>query len=737
MMEACISTVSPPELEATPPVRLTVCDTPDVYESFESEFVSLVDTFGSRVDFSKEVSKCFIYRRLDSLARLLELDGNCTAVGLCNGRICIGLNQSKDEKPDVLQRRYTVIEEVMEYFSKVALLAKQLSQSQKLDLTCQKDLNRTEILKKLFSVGRFRKRGSESGIKSVFFNDEDYIKVIELMLSGEIFDLHKCSKFYDENFASIGLPTVTVLCKRLYNDFIRLEEDIIDFNKITSSTITEKEKLLLPLSENQYVILKEQVGIDSHAETQVILHFLTEEEKLIQSSEVQLSSSFNSYFIGISKLCCLKCHAHIKIINNIRQISGRKGFFLCKGWHDKSPDENSSKDKEGTSDNSQIIPVPTSTSSSMFLAPPSTPPKTRGKPNNKPKAKESHQDDSSMPSKAKGILSDSQLETISKIYAGTMAQLTETTINKDIKIVDTATTVSEYIKKFVKAITHYATKTQANYYADRSPISPDSTELVDNTLFDTFCRMLGEWNDSLYNMGGFILAIQQPINKTQMEQRSNFLQCLCSMSSFKTLFLSLDDICSELSANEGVITDTFLQKTDDSGEEEARDEEDVRQSKSDVIVWACNQFLSELKYMEQQHEIEIANFNDMVMSIFEIPLFNSLPKKNSIIITLRKLLERGEHDKNFSPTTSSCSISPVPTSCSSQQTSSTNYRRFTPGLMFTAATPDNSPSVRPKQLQFDPQEVDYDTEIEKLQQQIAQLRIAKLRMLQQNTSSEI
>ena len=153
--------------------------------------------------------------------------------------------------------------------------------------------------------------------------------------------------------------------------------------------------------------------------------------------------------------------------------------------------------------------------------------------------------------------------------------------------------------------------------------------------------MLGEWNDSLYNMGGFILAIQQPINKTQMEQRSNFLQCLCSMSSFKTLFLSLDDICSELSANEGVITDTFLQKTDDSGEEEARDEEDVRQSKSDVIVCACNQFLSELKYMEQQHEIEIANFNDMVMSIFEIPLFNSLPKKNSIIITLRKLLERG------------------------------------------------------------------------------------------------
>ena len=201
--ELTAHTTSPEESQ---PSAATTSSSP--YELFESDFVAQVNTFGVRYNSVEKISECRLYRRLDSLARLLELDSNCAAASVFNGSIFIAINQQKDDLSDQnRERRHATIIEVMEYFKKVADSAKKLNNDETLDLN-NPELNRTNVLRNLLSIGRFRKRISESGIKSVFLNDADYEEVFKLMLSNRIFDLTECSKFYDTYFASIGLPTV-------------------------------------------------------------------------------------------------------------------------------------------------------------------------------------------------------------------------------------------------------------------------------------------------------------------------------------------------------------------------------------------------------------------------------------------------------------------------------------------------------------------------------------------------
>lgn len=97
-----------------------------------------------------------------------------------------------------------------------------------------------------------------------------------------------------------------------------------DFSEIT------KQQLIAFQAANRQLNVLQTEEPRYHAEMQIIFNLLKE-----HSDDFTRDNLDNTNYIGISKPCCLNCHAMLNVIN--LQI-GLKSSFLVRAWHDKFGD---------------------------------------------------------------------------------------------------------------------------------------------------------------------------------------------------------------------------------------------------------------------------------------------------------------------------------------------------------------------------------------------------------------
>ena len=220
-----------------------------------------------------------------------------------------------------------------------------------------------------------------------------------------------------------------------------------------------------------------------------------------------------------------------------------------------------------------------------------------------------------------------------------MLSLNGTTINTGVKAVEEdASSVNEYLRKFIEAISQYATKAQANYYPDRSPIFSPDTRNKQSSL-EKFLENFVLMKTLFENVSTYALGGQKTIDANDIASRWDFIPFICSMNSFKMLFSPFNDV------DDGVY-DGLLQTISDANETLDESKEEIEESncckRISMIVTACDQFLLEVKEQQKTGDISILNLNDVIKSMFTLPCFTYMPELERIKNILTILISREE-----------------------------------------------------------------------------------------------
>jgi len=280
--------------------------------------------FFSGSDFTKLLDPLPHFRRLDSLARLLEGVSTCAAVSFFRGRFYIATNEiQKQKKKKHAEKEKATIEKAMQYFSSIATYG-------------EKDmLEREKVFRGLCNPEIFIV--DIKAARRIYLGPNDIQKVV-----GDVYNevvLDEINKKYGR---SPAYSLVLRKCRGIHEDFKKLEASIIDaFNSFKIGRGEEEklqEDMLSHISVDQlqafrkgkegYIFLEEDKN--NHAEMQILFHFIAEREKAKERGEFIKEGDI---YIGLSKLCCLSCHCMLRVINE-EYLQG-SGVILVRGWHDK------------------------------------------------------------------------------------------------------------------------------------------------------------------------------------------------------------------------------------------------------------------------------------------------------------------------------------------------------------------------------------------------------------------
>jgi|GEM_PF-6015491 hypothetical protein len=286
---------------------------PDAFSKFIDTFKQIQDTFGERVDLTETegLKNLPEYRRLDSLARLLESVTNCVAVSVFNGELVIATNKIVTGKggEEAKQRNETLqklILDVIKYFSDIA---------RSKDLT---EDDRKKVFHKICNSERFIAliKGSKWSIDG----DDVYI-IVEQILKGTQYTFEYALREFGRDPSAAA---IILTCMDLYNDFTKLESSIRKAVKGDFSEFTEGQLKAFTVTQGLNILQTEESRY--HAEMQIVFHILTKEKT---------RPAICNYYIGISKPCCLNCHAMLNVLN---QNANMGVTFLVRSWHDKLGD---------------------------------------------------------------------------------------------------------------------------------------------------------------------------------------------------------------------------------------------------------------------------------------------------------------------------------------------------------------------------------------------------------------
>ena len=238
-------------------------------------------------------------KRLDALALLLERTFMCSAVSIIDEKIYIGLNSIHAGSTDGMKKKAEeFIDTVFGYFSDIA-------KNKKLP----DDKKRLETFSYIFS--------NRSGVE----------KSLGLRLAEAIFEDKRISnikllkEFKDVPVETIGKAHIwgDIVCR----DFKKLEKFFLkDENQKTS--------FFQLMKKGSYELLKE--GKENvHAEMRILGHLL---KKIINRDKSNKTQSDNEIYIGISKLCCLKCECMLNAAKETLEKSTYKITLDFGGEHD-------------------------------------------------------------------------------------------------------------------------------------------------------------------------------------------------------------------------------------------------------------------------------------------------------------------------------------------------------------------------------------------------------------------
>lgn len=280
----------------------------DTKQCFKKKFLEAKEKIGEREDLTQELQDLPEYRRLDSLARLLESITNCVAVSIFEQKLYIAFNKILSSNREEDNKKLKgFIEEITSYFFKLS------------NNNLIQESERRCIFGKICNADRFI-----SLIKGAKMNID--ITSIERIVD-EIF--YTGVSTFEEVINRYGRDSTVAFifmsCMILWEDFTKLEKAIKmaikgDFSKISSEQLAafKTQAIILDTTEECY-----------HAEMHIIFHLLS----------LKIQTTRDTY-IGISKLCCLNCHTMINVINDTLIPDLNQSFvFLVIGWHDLAQQE--------------------------------------------------------------------------------------------------------------------------------------------------------------------------------------------------------------------------------------------------------------------------------------------------------------------------------------------------------------------------------------------------------------
>lgn len=249
-------------------------------------------------------------RRLDTLARLLEGEGPCTAVSIYNGELIIAANKvhAKSRNSELS----SMISESLKYFASVtadpgisdpAILAGDEEMPKKA----------FEILKDI-CIRSCKALGFQPNTRP----QEEVGALIEEILKAEsgalrslkeidikIEELNKVSYLHNK-YDPVGGGEMSVVIHRVYSrtrDFFKL------VRTLQSAELTPIKSVMhaLKVSDDASAPLK-QGGLEMHAEMRIM-------DSILRTGDDVSVSEIENVYIGISKLCCVKCYTAIKAVN--------------------------------------------------------------------------------------------------------------------------------------------------------------------------------------------------------------------------------------------------------------------------------------------------------------------------------------------------------------------------------------------------------------------------------------
>lgn len=276
----------------------------------------MAETFTERWDRTEELSKdrdgSRWKRRLDSIARLIENASTCAAIAIIDDSFLIATN--KNFIPNSNDQGFTLIDQVMSFLSKIA----------------HGEPYSDDEFKAVFTAIC---SGAMSGLQIMAYKRMELEKpdfIDEVIRSDVAMDFRGLRDYISERAEEGHYPVDTgaafTICLALLKDlkktidFVRQNKDLADgspsekfikaIKNYTKNTIIHRDLLTAKVTQPESM----------HAEMRII--------SLVEDKLKNKDSKYENY-IGISKLCCLDCHAFIYAINQ----SGYGNTIDTRGAH--------------------------------------------------------------------------------------------------------------------------------------------------------------------------------------------------------------------------------------------------------------------------------------------------------------------------------------------------------------------------------------------------------------------
>ncbi|MCK4608683.1 MAG: hypothetical protein KAT71_04300, partial [Gammaproteobacteria bacterium] len=233
-----------------------------------------------------------------SLAKLLKCNGECAAVAIINGVICIATNDlSKAVKKGTKNQHIDAINNVMRYIAR--FFKKDIpTEDEKKELLCELCLlaGKAELKKGASKITKDAvRRVVRSGKTKAQPNDEPEIAVLR------------------RQFRRINKALTKI------QDFLSKGEDDLEAQDV-------RLKLREAFQKESFRILRKEAEVGIHAEAQILAEIVEQLDK-INSSQTQ------EIFIGISRYCCAQCYPMILGANEVFQKEEKSLVVKVAGYH--------------------------------------------------------------------------------------------------------------------------------------------------------------------------------------------------------------------------------------------------------------------------------------------------------------------------------------------------------------------------------------------------------------------
>lgn len=256
-----------------------------------------------REDFTGERTPA--QRRLDSYSRLLAARSMCVSTSIIDGKIYISANEFfKGTQSADNNQNLNAITKIDSYFSALA------------SGTTPNEKAREEAFLEVCSIARLSIQYKSSFSKSIA--EEIAGKVFKR--SETSIAIHEIREKYKKD--AIMAAMMYIQFEDLLNDFSKLEAE---FNGDKSN------KGLISAFSQPHIILKNAETLGMHAEMQQLAVIVELVERSLQNSQ---PIETQEIYFGISKLCCLHCHAALKAAKEIFREKNIPVTIIVRGWHD-------------------------------------------------------------------------------------------------------------------------------------------------------------------------------------------------------------------------------------------------------------------------------------------------------------------------------------------------------------------------------------------------------------------